>query len=201
MKNSLQEVVGKLEGLFDKFNEVYYENKLQRPVIAVHPDSTGHALGWCTTYEAWKTLTGEGHYEINVCAEYLARTIQEVCGTLLHEMVHLHCLQNDIKDTSRGTSYHNKKFKEVAESHGLIIEHDPRYGWTKTSLNANTESLIESLGESAFELYRSKIDKVSKGTKKSSSRKYICPCCGISVRATKEVSIVCRNCDEVMETE
>ena len=32
----------------------------------------------------------------------------------------------------------------------------------------------------------------------SSSRKYICPCCGLSVRATRTVRIKCIECDEEM---
>ena len=32
--------------------------------------------------------------------------------------------------------------------------------------------------------------------RKSSSRKYVCPCCGMSVRATKVVNIACMDCDE-----
>lgn len=32
--------------------------------------------------------------------------------------------------------------------------------------------------------------------RRSSSRKYECPCCGMSVRATKIVNIACLDCDE-----
>ena len=32
--------------------------------------------------------------------------------------------------------------------------------------------------------------------KKSSSRKYACPCCGLSVRATRVVNIACLDCNE-----
>ena len=32
-------------------------------------------------------------------------------------------------------------------------------------------------------------------TKTSSTRKYICPCCGMSVRATRTVRIACMDCD------
>ena len=32
----------------------------------------------------------------------------------------------------------------------------------------------------------------------SSSRKYMCPCCGMSVRATKAVNIACMDCNEQM---
>ena len=34
--------------------------------------------------------------------------------------------------------------------------------------------------------------------RKSSSRKYMCPCCGMSVRATKAVNIACMDCNEQM---
>ena len=34
------------------------------------------------------------------------------------------------------------------------------------------------------------------GNKKSSTRKYICPCCGMSVRATRFVNVVCLDCNE-----
>ena len=34
--------------------------------------------------------------------------------------------------------------------------------------------------------------------KKSSTRKYVCPCCGMSVRATREVRIACMDCGEQM---
>ena len=30
--------------------------------------------------------------------------------------------------------------------------------------------------------------------KRSSSRKYLCPCCGMSIRATREVNIGCLDC-------
>ena len=36
------------------------------------------------------------------------------------------------------------------------------------------------------------------GRKPSSTRKYICPCCGMSVRATKSVNIACMDCSEQM---
>lgn len=31
--------------------------------------------------------------------------------------------------------------------------------------------------------------------KTSSTRKYICPCCGVSVRATRTVRVACMDCD------
>ena len=34
------------------------------------------------------------------------------------------------------------------------------------------------------------------GRKPSSTRKYVCPCCGMSVRATRDVNIACLDCSE-----
>ena len=161
---SLKPVIDKLENLFSKFNEHFYGGELQTPIITVSPDTTKGAYGWCTSWKAWKQAGSEdkdaGYYEINICAEHLTRKFEELCGTLLHEMVHLWNLQNGVQDTSRGGTYHNKKFKEVAEQHGLIIEQHPKYGWTLTKLNEETKQFINSLGDTGFGIYRDSAAKI-----------------------------------------
>lgn len=200
---SLKVVIEKLESLFSKFNEQFYEGKIQKPVITVSPDTTKGAYGWCTSWKAWATASdseGDGYYEINMCAEHLNRSFNEICSTLLHEMVHLWNLQNDIQDTSRNGSYHNKKFKEAAEQHGLIIDKDEKYGWTRTSLNKEAEVYINSLNDDGFSLYRKKMISV-RSSSKQSTRKYVCPVCGSIIRATKEVRVMCCDCDVEFEEE
>ena len=32
-----------------------------------------------------------------------------------------------------------------------------------------------------------------------SSKKYVCPCCGLIIRATKEVHVICAECDREFE--
>lgn len=132
---SLKPVIEKLESLFSSFNQKFYNGELQTPVITVSPDTTKGAYGWCTSWKAWSNLDpdskttdisqmskadldamqNEGFYEINICAEHLARPFEQVAETLLHEMVHLYNLQIGVQDTSRNGTYHNKKFKEAAE--------------------------------------------------------------------------------------
>lgn len=109
-EQSLKPIIGKLENLFSKFNQKFYNGELQTPVITVSPDTTKGAYGWCTAWKAWSTqekitdlskmkpedieaLKKEGFYEINICAEYLSRPFDKVAETLLHEMVHLYNLQ------------------------------------------------------------------------------------------------------------
>lgn len=197
---SLKPVIEKLEGCFTKLNERFFNNELETPVITVSPDTTKGAYGWCTSWKAWKKENdSDGHYEINICAEHLNRDFEEVIGTLLHEMVHLYNLQNGVKDTSRGGTYHNKKFKEAAESHGLILEKDAKYGWIGRKLNKEAAEFVKGMG-TKFDIYRDspKQMKAAK-SKKQSSRKYVCPCCGLIVRATKEVKVKCFECDMLLE--
>ena len=204
MCNSLKNTIEQLENLFEVFNSTYFEGKLSKPVITVSPDTTKGAYGWCTTYKAWKE-TGhetEGYYEINICAEHLSRAYEEVAGTMLHEMVHLHNLENGVKDCSRGGTYHNKKYKETAEKHGLIVEATEKYGWAKTALTDEAKEVVENfmkeIGKTSFDLYREKVGKKEKKGSKSNSKKYVCPCCGLIIRATKEVKVVCFDCEQLL---
>lgn len=201
-QQSLQPIIEKLEKLFSKFNERFYKNELQKPVITVSPDTTKGAYGWCTSWKAWGTgEENEGYYEINICAEYLSRPFEDIANTLLHEMVHLLNLQIGIQDTSRGGTYHNKKFKETAEQHGLIAESSIKYGFSSTSLNDEAKAFIDSMADKKFELFRKPLPKIKGQSKSNSSRKYVCPVCGAIIRATKEVHVICGDCEVEFEEE
>ena len=212
---SLKPIIGKLESLFSSFNQKFYNGELQTPVITISPDTTRGAYGWCTSWKAWSNLDpeekttdisqmskedldalqNEGFYEINICAEHLARSFNLIAETLLHEMVHLYNLQIGVQDTSRNGTYHNKKYKEAAEKHGLTVGKDPKYGWTITTLNAEAQEFVDSLQDRKFELHRKSIPKIPGASKsKQSSRKYVCPLCGLIIRATKEVNVICGDC-------
>ena len=197
---SLQTVIEKLEQLFSKLNHKFYADKLTAPVITISPEHKNGVLGWCTSWKAWKGADDGGYYEINLCAEYLSRPFLEICETMLHEMVHLWNVQNDVKDTSRSSTYHNKKFKDAAESHGLTCEKG-KSGWNRTALTEETADWLKSefADEAGFALHRSKMMKLSAAGGKQSSRKYVCPLCAAIVRATKEVNIKCSDCNVSFE--
>ena len=38
-----------------------------------------------------------------------------------------------VKDCSRGNTYHNQRFKRAAESRGLLLTHNSKYGWSHTA--------------------------------------------------------------------
>lgn len=189
MKN-YHEAVKTLEELFEEFNSYLFNNEVEKPVITISPDTTSGAYGWCTTQKIWKS-DDEEYYEINICAEHLNRPIKEVCATLIHEMVHLHNIGNGIRDTSANGRYHNKKFKETAEAHGLIIEKDSRYGWTITKLQESTEKWIEeNVKIEKFNLARVKREKASAG-KKSKYKYYMCPCCEVKFYSVHTINATC----------
>ena len=196
--------------VFKAVNADYFNNELEVPTITIQ--STVGAYGHVTTSKVWSN--GENAtYELNIGADYLTRPIENVVATMIHEAVHLYCMQKGIKDTSNRGVYHNKRFKAVAENMGhLIIDKHDTYGWTITSPSEDTIDFCIANGFEDIQIGRTtgySMTGVSGGksgngngttvprTKKpSSTRKYICPCCGNSFRATKSINVLCMDCNE-----
>lgn len=194
MTTTYHEAVKTLEDMFHAFNAHLFNSELQTPVITLSPDTAGGAYGWCTTQKIWKS-SEEEYYEINICAEYLNRPFTEVCATLIHEMVHLHNLGRDIRDTSANGRYHNKNFKETAEAHGLVIEKSARYGWSTTTLHESTATWIaENVECKGFDLVRAQMTRGASAGRKSKYHYYMCPCCGVKFYSVHEISATCDEC-------
>lgn len=202
---------GQLEKMFRKLNEHYFNSELPEPIITIQ--STRGAYGHVTVGKVWKHGDNET-YELNIGAGTLARPIEETTATLLHEMVHIYNLEKGIQDTSRGNTYHNKRFKAKAESVDLQIEYDKRIGWSITS---PTEKLIEyiiSEGWQDIQMQRHEpwFLQIGKRTgdgdetsvpippKKKTSWRYTCPTCGFIARTTKEApcGLICGACGVTM---
>ena len=194
MNKTLQQSVKNLEELFDLFNDYLYGSELERPIISIQQDKTGHAYGWCTTYRAWETSEGDEYYEINMCAEHMRRSFEEICGTLLHEMAHLYNLMHDIKDCNH--LYHNKKFKDAAEAHGLTVT-KTKYGYSQTELNDDLKEYVKALNYS-FDISRKPENKAKK-IKSKKYHKYVCPCCGSKAYSVQELNITCEDCEVSFE--
>ena len=152
--------------------------------------------------------------EINISSAYLERPLENIIASLIHECVHMY---NDVvvnvQDTSRNGTYHNKVFKTEAEKRGLIISRSDKYGWSHTEPSEQLFYWVcehDELRE--IEMHRTLPTVTFTGAHSnnggltpiigtnpnSHSRKYQCPCCGNSVRATKIVHIACLDCNEEM---
>lgn len=157
--------IQELHKLFDIFNEKFYENKLEKPVITIQSEGRRSRYGWCSVERIWEDKEEKNQYEITLCAEYLSRSKYELFETLLHEMVHLYNKMNNIMDTDKTYIRHNKKYKVEAEKHGLIInKNDKKYGWSFTELTEETKQFIDTIqiNEEVFSIHRLKIMKVKK---------------------------------------
>lgn len=197
-----QRVSNYLVKIFKAINEEYFNNELEIPTITIQ--STVGAYGHVSVQKVWHNNDTATH-ELNLSADYLNRPIENTVATLIHEASHLYALQNDIKDTSNRGVYHNKNFKKIAEEMGhLHIEKHDKYGWTITEPTEDTLDFIISYGFEDIQLVRgSQFSFTGNGgtvppktRKPSSTRKYICPCCGNSFRATKELNVMCMDCNE-----
>jgi DNA-directed RNA polymerase subunit RPC12/RpoP len=204
-----QRVSNYLVKVFKGINEEYFNNELEVPTITIQ--SSVGTYGHITVNKVWHTNDTATH-ELNLSADYLNRPIEDIVATLIHEACHLYCIQNNIKDTSNRGVYHNTRFKKVAEQIGhLYIEKHDKYGWTLTYPTEDTLNFIISYGFEDIELVRGSYFPLAgiggakagnggmvppKTRKPSSTRKYICPGCGSSFRATKALNVKCMDCDE-----
>lgn len=201
-------LAGYLEKLYDKLNAAFFDGELERPVITIQ--SSSRSYGHYTLYDAW-SVKGAGYKEINLAAGTLNRPIEEVIATLLHEMSHQYNAEiANIQDCSRQGTYHNKYFKRVAETHGLIVTRTDKYGWSATSPSDDLLDWI--LDNDIQEIQLSRNDpfcvRITGGNTAASggapmpparpnhNHRYTCPCCRTVIRATKIVNILCGDCGE-----
>lgn len=202
---TMSEMGAGLMQAFNAINSHFYSGELEKPIITVKEGKKKNAYGWIETSKNWIQGKTE-RYEINISCDYIGeRTVVETIATLMHEMAHLYNMQHEIKDTSRANIYHNTKFKETAEAHGLQISYSEHIGWSLTRLTPETEKWVdENINIKGFSVYKLTKEKISKGTAKpkQSMRKLVCPSCGLIVRVTKpNVKLLCVECNKELKEE
>lgn len=185
----LQKTNKELLRWFGKANTHYFDGKLDQIEITIQTRGRKNAVGWASTRKVWEDGNG-GRFELNITAEHLKDSPQDIFDTLLHEMVHLSNVQDGIKDCSSG-QYHNQRFRDRAEQVGLIVEKGPR-GWAYTSLSDEGKAFFESIkpDPDAFSVYR----KDGNGTKKAPTKmkKWVCGC--TTIRCATQLDAQCVAC-------
>lgn len=203
MTNGTEKYIGTvayLGKLYDYCNAKLFGGELTKPVITVQRDERNKTNGWWSVKKVWReNENDEGEHELNMTAQQLNRPIKEIAATMIHEMCHQYASVNNLQDCSRSGTYHNKLFKKIAETHGLTVECVKTIGWSHTELTPKTAALIDEFVNDNPDsiIYRTPVFK-GQTVKTSSTRKYVCPICKTSIRATKEVRIMCVDCDELM---
>lgn len=202
----MSRAVSQLEHMYNALNTDFWNNELPPVIVTVQskPGTYGHS----SRAKVWQRKE-DSLFEINVGAEVLSYPIEETIDTLLHEMVHIYCRVHEIKEVSNGTAYHNKRFKAIAEAHGLTcIYTGSRYGWNTTPGDNLIEYAIEK-GWNEIQISRSTVQAIRVGASgpsqtgaaqtpgvkaPSSTRKLVCSKCSQTVRATRKVNILCGDC-------
>jgi len=183
--NSICPVITELERIYDAIAKI---NKLKakRPIITIQTKGRKNTLGW-----HWKDKWQRGKKvitEINVCAENLNKNPIE---TLIHEMIHYHNTVENITDCNQH-QYHNKHFKQRAESYGLNVKKDGRHGWAITSISKELQKILDKLKikKESFKLYRKSTYIITSQTK---MLKYRCNC--TTVRCATDLNAQCNICN------
>lgn len=144
-----------LDALNNAFVSIRQHNPEIPNVVIVVGTSSSTKLGHFSA-RTWDGKANTVH-EIVVTGESLRRGAADVFATLLHEAAHVYAHVSGIKDTSRQGKYHNKKFKEIGEKLGLVLEQHQLIGWSLTSLSAEalkTYSHEIALIRKALKAYR-----------------------------------------------
>lgn len=183
----MSRATAQVERMFKSLNEALFEGMLPTPILYFHDQHQSRT----SKEEKWESQ-GKLRYEIGLSLDAINLSIEELTSELLHEMIHLYCHENGINDTSRGGTYHNGQFKEVAENYGLICNKDEKRGWTTTP----SDELIELIADQGWtEIRIIRDDTVIEKAQKDRSTKtlylYGCPQCGPRMWATRNVGFLC----------
>jgi hypothetical protein len=131
------------------------------------------------------------------------REAREMLGTLLHETAHSIDAKEGVQGTS-GDGYHNKKFKERAESLGLTIAQAPRIGFSVTAVSDECATRWAEPLRLIEEALRLTADN-DRGTAKPKGRNKNLPVakceCGESIRLSLKTLEKCKPICQECETE
>ena len=215
--NNVQRVQQYLKKIFRLLNEQIFDNELEDVQVVL--SNSSRCYGYYTLNgSTWVgQASGEvfNQHEIGISAQFLAtRDVTSVVATICHECCHHYAYIKGIRDVSRNGYWHNKRFKEIAEQHGLIVERHEKVGYGVTSCSERLLQFCIDNDLQEFQLNRSSDYFVAIGgssspssggsttttTRRSSSYKLLCPSCGCTVRATRlGVQLMCISCSEEMQ--
>lgn len=212
---TIMSAVDELQRAYRGLNTLYFDGKLEDVIITIQTDPRRAAYAWISVAKTWNDKSANWYHEINIVAEWLNRDPSDVCASLLHEMCHLYNLMRGVQDCSRGGTYHNELFKEIALTHGLTCDKSEKYGWTITGPTDELREWVKTnvrKGCFRFQRLQTWADGTPKKTKtgdtndkggpavekkgKSNIIKYVCPHCKTIVRASKNIDniLVCWPC-------
>ena len=168
-------VTDKLVEAFEFFN-AELDTQLDNPVFTLIPNRGRQSYyGWY-----WQGRWKDGKKtlpEINITADTLKRSVEEICETIIHEMVHYANNVANVVDCN-GNQYHNKHFKHKAEMFGLKVDKVKNKGYARTALDEKAAVMVKKYkskyckdDKNPFHAYR--IGAESRTVIKTSDKRFI----------------------------
>lgn len=134
----------------------------------------------------------EGTYTFKLDVS-LKRNPTSLVVRILDSIIKLKALVDNIRVTSREGYYNNTKYVEVAYELGIpCITRSNGSGCCVNSHSVFVNDLVQELF--GIKCTKDNVENLESEGRKSSTRKYVCPKCGKSVRATRVVNILCGDC-------
>ena len=97
-----------LKEMFDWFNKEHFDGGLEKPMFEITHVKSYLGL-YHYKYNVWTNGLAESVIRIS---DYFDRSEEDVCNTLIHEMIHLYIRQNRIQDTR---PHHGRVFNSIAD--------------------------------------------------------------------------------------
>lgn len=135
-------------------------------------------------------------YEVIICENDLISNYKRMLIDILAQIIQIMIKPLGIRASNRGV-YFNKNVAKYFHKYGIKTIKG-KYGFEPVDCD---EKYIKELsqyeyGNGNITLYLPSNNLAKNGRKPSSTRKYICPCCGNSFRATKNINVLCIDCNE-----
>ncbi|MBQ1734514.1 MAG: hypothetical protein II038_06500 [Lachnospiraceae bacterium] len=132
-----------------------------------------------------------------ISCDILSYPSQEAVAAILHAIILAEGRKAGVAITSRNGDYRNQQYKILATAIEVPCTYSGKNGWYP---DTKDKGFIQRARKCFVAIDPKEIPQINikKESVSSSSRTYICPQCGQSVRATKTVNILCGDCFERM---
>lgn len=154
LRDEEQEMMTKTSSLLSIIEDIWSQLQSDRPdlpdalfTLGSGAEPRGEMRNGHYAYRRWRTRdSGEAICEIFIGGEGLKRGGRPVMATILHEATHALARSRNIKDTSDGNRYHNRRFMRLAmDEFGLVFPRGKEYkiGWSSGVIEDSNHSYDE----------------------------------------------------------
>jgi predicted SprT family Zn-dependent metalloprotease len=206
------------EKAYDHFNKALFEDRLPAVLLTLVPHKSAYGY---MRHEAFKTRVDPNKLATMTAKQmksmkkpsttheialnpftFVARTDEEIMGTLVHEMVHLWQMMFGEKKPNPLKPTHNREWADKMKSLGLMPSSTGKPGGKETGRRM-THYITPGLFTKAAKLCKVEFDfagmMIHREKKGSRRTKYTCPGCETNAYGTAELHLICGECNQRME--